>query len=131
VLSIDFSVVGVSNPTSTDSCDVAVTVGSTVTSVRGDGSTPVVVLHQNRPNPFNASTRIDFALGESGPVEFGIYDVSGQLVRTVLARHGSPGAYAQEWDGRDDMGHDVASGIYFFRLTVGSQAITRKAVLVR
>jgi hypothetical protein len=88
-------------------------------------------LYQNAPNPFNPSTRIDFTLDMAGPVSLRIYDISGRLVRSLVDGHRSVKSYTEEWDGRDDLGNEVASGIYFVQLTAGNKTLTRKAVLVR
>jgi hypothetical protein len=130
-LSINCSVVGVSNPTLVDSCNVSVFVGDTPTSISSKNIAFSFGLHQNWPNPFNPSTRIDFTLDEAGPVSLKIYDISGRLVRTLVDESRSPKSYMEEWDGRDVAGNDVASGVYFIRLTARGNTITRKAVLVR
>jgi hypothetical protein len=88
-------------------------------------------LYQNVPNPFNPSTRIDFTLDAAGPVSLRIYDISGRLVRTLVDGVRPAKSYTEEWNGWDELGNEVASGVYFVRLTAGSGTLTRKAVLVR
>jgi hypothetical protein len=107
--------------------------GQPVTSFETSITTPPyeLALYQNYPNPLNPSTRIDLTLDADGPVSLRIYDISGRIVRTVLAGDKAAGTYTEEWDGRNDIGNDVASGIYFIRLTAGNRTLTRKAVLVR
>jgi hypothetical protein len=88
-------------------------------------------LMQNQPNPFNPLTRIGFSVERSGPVTLRVYDIGGRLVRTLVDRTLPAGAHAEVWDGRDDAGSRVASGIYFYRLDAGSRSMTKKAVLLR
>jgi V8-like Glu-specific endopeptidase len=88
-------------------------------------------LYQNRPNPFNPTTVIDFSIDSATDVVLSIYDVSGTLVRTLVDRQLTPGIYAEQWDGRDQNGQAVATGIYLYRLQAGSKIMTRKAVLLK
>ena len=73
-------------------------------------------LTQNYPNPFNATTTIEFQLAAPAAVKLAIYDAIGQKVRTLVARHLAAGYYRTQWSGRNDDGHAVASGTYFYRL---------------
>jgi serine protease AprX len=89
------------------------------------------VLCQNYPNPFNAQTCIQYQLPKATKVFLAIYNVLGQRV-SVLADDLRPaGRYRVIWDGRDNHGLEVASGIYFTRLQAGEFAITKKMVLIR
>ncbi|MCH8149994.1 MAG: right-handed parallel beta-helix repeat-containing protein [Planctomycetes bacterium] len=88
-------------------------------------------LDQNYPNPFNPSTRIPFALERTADVYLAIYDVSGKLVQKLVDRRMSPGFYIEEWNGRDTIGHEVASGVYFYRLKTEGFSETRKMVLLK
>ncbi len=74
-------------------------------------------LAQNYPNPFNANTQITFALPKSGNTILEIYNVLGQKVSTLFNEYMSAGTKTVNWDGRDDQGTGVPSGIYFYRLT--------------
>lgn len=91
-----------------------------------------VVLYQNWPNPFTDGTRISFTAPETAPVELAVYDVVGRLVTRLepLRIAESDSGYV-DWDGRNRGGRQLASGIYFVRLRVGSAENVRKAVLVR
>ncbi len=87
----------------------------------------------NFPNPFNPTTTIPFAVG-SGPVrrvELDIFNALGQKTRTLVAGDMAAGMHQVNWDGRDDMGYAVASGMYLYRLTVGQRALTRRLILLR
>ncbi|HPN33411.1 MAG TPA: FlgD immunoglobulin-like domain containing protein [bacterium] len=88
-------------------------------------------LEQNYPNPFNAQTRLNFSLPEPGPVELFIYNLKGQRVRALLQRSMEPGRHFVLWDGCDDAGAPLASGIYLagFRTHLFSQV--RKLQLIR
>ena len=93
-------------------------------------------LFQNYPNPFNPDTWIPYALAEQAQVTISIYAVSGELVRTLHPGYKPAGVYltkekAVHWDGRDDFGTPVASGVYFYTLYAGSFQATRKAIIVR
>ena len=87
-------------------------------------------LAQNYPNPFNSSTVIRFALPRSGPVELALYNLVGQKVVTLVDGMRAAGSYTVHWDGRDDAGNALASGVYLYRLQAGGQVETRKLVLV-
>ncbi len=91
----------------------------------------LLFLRQNSPNPFSPATRIDFDLAEAGHASLRIYDVAGRLVRTLVSDRLVAGPYSRPWDGRDSGGNRVASGVYFYRLEVPGQALTKKMVVLR
>ena len=81
-------------------------------------NTPVkFVLDQNHPNPFNPSTAIGFQLSAFSKVELTILNILGQKVRTLVDEEKTAGTYSVIWDGFDDAGQPVDSGIYFYALT--------------
>jgi len=94
-------------------------------------------LSQNYPNPFNPTTTIKYSLSSVGdgaetlPTTLRIYNVLGEVVRTLVDEPRSPGIYYQVWDGKDDQGKEVASGIYFYRLKAGKFSETKKMVLLK
>jgi serine-type D-Ala-D-Ala carboxypeptidase/endopeptidase len=89
-------------------------------------------LDPNYPNPFNSSTVIPFALSEAAEVDLGVYNLGGQQVATLAAGWRRAGEYALYWDGRDDSGRGLASGIYVYRLRIGGAKVaTRKLTLIR
>lgn len=88
-------------------------------------------LSQNRPNPFQPPTHIAFALPATGPVRLRVYNVLGQPVATLVNRALPAGRHEIAWDGRDDHGRLVASGMYFYRLETRDYARTRKMVIMR
>ena len=84
-----------------------------------DGKIFSFKLFQNYPNPFNSSTIITYETVEEGNVTLKIYDILGREVRKLVNRSQKPGHYKVNWDGRNNQGKEVASGIYFYQLTVG------------
>jgi hypothetical protein len=101
------------------------------TSIASTTPSTQLELLQNTPNPFNPSTTITYTLHEPGVVTLAVYDVSGRLVRTLVNNeYRQAGERSVLWYGRDNRGRRVASGVYFYRLKVGREAISRKMVLV-
>jgi hypothetical protein len=88
-------------------------------------------LLQNRPNPFSAGTSIEYVLPKEMKVTLGIYDISGRLVRTLLQGAEPAGARRVTWDGRDEKGRSVASGIYFYKLEGPEESLTRKSLFLK
>ena len=83
------------------------------------------------PNPTRAGAWIHFSLGQAGPAKLSVFDVSGRRVRELLQGEGMEGAQTLFWDGRDEAGRELASGVYFYRLQAGERSLTRKLVLIR
>ena len=114
--------------------EVSVPVSTEPTAVEiseGDAVPSGYALSQNYPNPFNPETTIRYTLSETGAVHLSLYNVSGQLIRTLVEGERAAGSYSVTWDGRDDAGRDVASGMYLGRLEVGGFRSVRKVLLVR
>jgi YVTN family beta-propeller protein len=104
---------------------------------------PAVIHHfalgQNYPNPFNASTTIHYSVPDAGPAHAAIrlsgttleiYNILGQKVRTLVDEPKQPGNSVSTWDGKNDKGKEVASGIYLYRLKVGEFIETKKMLLL-
>ena len=91
----------------------------------------VLSLYQNYPNPFNLSTEIFFMLPKRSHVRIVIYDLVGRLVRELTDQEYDPGVHRICWDGRDDMGIPVASGVYLYRIIACSKSITKKMIVLR
>ena len=111
-------------------------VGGTATAVEEDMAPTVQlpsrpVLSQNWPNPFNSSTAIRFTLPAKGFVALTVYNLAGQPVATLTEGAREAGIYTVGWDGRDDRGFELASGVYLYRLHVGQHVETRKLLLLR
>jgi hypothetical protein len=88
-------------------------------------------LAQNTPNPFNPTTLIRYELSDREHVMLAVYDASGQLVRRLVDEVRPLGKNEAVWDGRSDAGTPVGSGVYFYRLTAGKFAESRKMVLLK
>jgi hypothetical protein len=97
--------------------------------------TPEIPTHyslaQNYPNPFNPSTTLAYSLKEPGHVTISIYNVLGQNVRTLIDEYQAAGNYTKVWNGHDDSGGEVASGIYFYRIKAGEFSDIKKMVLMK
>ena len=89
------------------------------------------MLDQNHPNPFNPSTTISFSLSTPSYVSLRIYDASGRYIRTLIDEPYDAGRHEERWDGRDDHGRELSSGLYFCRIEAGALSETRKMVLLR
>jgi hypothetical protein len=116
-----------------DHPDTLVAVELTVTPVSavGDDFPRHLVFHGAVPNPFNPATDIKFSLPRSTNVGLRVYDVSGRLVRTLVSGELAAGSHSERWDGRDETGLNVASGIYFARLLVDGESSIKQMALVR
>ncbi|MEJ2720540.1 MAG: M1 family aminopeptidase [bacterium] len=101
------------------------------TAVTSDPPSPRFELGQNYPNPFNPETRILFTMPSAAEASLKIYDVSGRLVRNLVAGRAAAGPHTVRWDGTNNAGEFVASGVYFYRLITGSRTATKKMVLLR
>jgi hypothetical protein len=89
------------------------------------------VLYQNYPNPFNPSTKIEFSLSERAQVKLEIYDITGRRVKKLLDEALPSGFWSVVWEGEDDSGVEVASGVYFYRLKTFQYTQTKKMVMIR
>jgi len=85
------------------------------------------------PNPFNPSTTVTFALPEAGRIQLAVYELGGRLVRTLAEGSFGVGPQQVPWDGRDDQGNPMASGVYFSKLTLpgGKGEMIQKMALIR
>jgi hypothetical protein len=91
----------------------------------------VTGLTGNSPNPFNPDTTIEFSLAQSGRVELMVYNLRGQRIRTLINDNRNAGTHSVVWNGIDDNGRPVASGMYFYRLKTAGFDQTRKALLLK
>ena len=109
------------------------TVGKRLTRL---GQIKQTALLQNYPNPFNPETWIPYILSEDRPVTISIYNISGQLVRTLALGNKTRGVYVDQskaayWNGHSDAGEAVGSGVYFYQLRAGDFITTRKMVIAK
>ena len=114
---------------------ITITLTSDVDDDEGDeGGIPFFELSQNHPNPFNLSTSIGFTVDRkqtSQPTTLKIYNILGQMVRTLVDENKKPGQYQVAWDGKDEEANEVSSGIYFYTLEVGDCRETKKMTLIK
>ena len=98
----------------------------------GDSSLPEeFALHQNYPNPFNPSTTISFSLARDSQTSIKVFNIQGKQIATLLNEHKKSGNHTITWDGKDQNGRDVASGIYYYRLETPFTVATQKLTLLR
>ena len=88
-------------------------------------------LLQNYPNPFNPETTILYQLNKGTMVTLKIYNTVGQLIKTLVEKTQAGGIHSINWDGRDEFGMDVASGVYLYQLKSENASEKRKMLLVR
>jgi len=89
------------------------------------------LLLRNYPNPFNPSTSVEFSLPSAGYAEVSVFNALGQKVRVLASGKMTAGAHSIRWDGCDDGGNSVASGIYLSRLTMGSRATAHRMLMMK
>lgn len=97
----------------------------------GDADVSRLALEQNRPNPFLRSTDVAFFIPTGGHVSLEVFAVSGRLVRTLARGQWSAGRHTVTWDGRDDAGAPVSSGVYLCRLNAAGEVLTRRMAVMR
>jgi len=88
-------------------------------------------LEQNAPNPFNPTTTIRFSVADDSHVRLIVYDVAGRRVRTLVDGNRRANVYKEVWDGTNDAGQSVATGVYFYRITAGKFVQTKKMLLLK
>jgi hypothetical protein len=119
-------------------CIVSDTLYGRLTEVGRDGTTPTnLKLFQNYPNPFNPATTVRYIVPEKGWVHLHVCDILGRKIRQLCDEQAYAGAYEIVWDGRDEQGHQVASGVYLYQLQFHSSTnrppvlLTGKMILLR
>jgi hypothetical protein len=111
--------------------DSFVYMGNNLGQVVGAGPALKNSLSQNYPNPFNPQTTIAFTIKDRGAVTLKVYNVNGELVRTLANDSRAAGSYTLVWDGHNDSGQSVSSGVYFYKLVTNSFSQTKKMVLLK
>ena len=109
----------------------AIQAAASAEFVANAGPAPRFALDRNRPNPFNPTTAIGFELPAAGRAELRIYSIRGMLVRTLVRGSLPAGRHTARWDGRDDSGRPLGSGIYLSELVSGGRRLTRKMSLLK
>ena len=97
----------------------------------GDERDNAVIEAQNYPNPFNPSTRISYNLKSPGNVNISVYDVTGKLVRELTSGYRSAGLHSIEWDGTNQAGASVPSGMYYYKITSKDGIKTESMILLK
>ncbi len=92
---------------------------------------PQLVLRRNVPNPFNPKTEIEYRLDRESEVRLEIFDLAGRLVRVLDSGLRPAGPHRAVWDGTDENGHPLSSGVYFYRLNRGEESLTRKMTMLK
>jgi flagellar hook assembly protein FlgD len=108
-------------------------VADTVTAIEDEftGIPEKFSLIQNFPNPFNPVTIISYQLPKNSSVELTVYNTVGQPIRTLVNSNQSAGTYQLQWDGKNDKGVNVSTGLYFYRIKAGSFVQMKKMMLIK
>lgn len=114
-----------------DHLPVIVTLSFPENTVVADAAPPLMPTLDVRPNPFNPTTTIHFTLAEAGHLLLNVYDSSGRRIATLADGPHSAGEFAKVWDGTNDRGEEIGSGIYFARIVSDRFSATKKMVLLR
>jgi len=115
----------------TSACDVLISRNIDDTISVQERSPAGFVLKNNYPNPFNPSTSIGLSLDKGGEISLDIYNIMGQKIRELADGYMTDGYHDIVWNGRDDRGAPVASGVYLYRLKMGEQVMTKRMMLTR
>ncbi len=91
----------------------------------------VTELQGNYPNPFNPSTTIRYSVKETSPVSIGIYNVKGQLVKTLVNEEKTSGNHYAVWNGLDNNNQPASSGVYFYKMRAGTYSSTKKMIMMK
>jgi hypothetical protein len=123
-------IVPIAKKTHTQSSSISVTV--VVATDKSKTLLPEAFsLSQNYPNPFNSETVIKYALTEDCHVKLIIYNMLGQKVKTLVDEHQNAGFRIVQWNGRNDEGNEVASGLYLYRIETPNYSKNKKMILLR
>ncbi len=96
-----------------------------------NGVPTTFALSQNYPNPFNPTTNIDYALSKQSFVSIKVYNLLGQEVRMLASEEKGAGVYTASWDGTDNLGKEVPSGMYLYKMTAGNFSETKKMMMLK
>ncbi|MCD6181257.1 MAG: T9SS type A sorting domain-containing protein [Candidatus Cloacimonetes bacterium] len=135
-IQITFNTAGLDVGDYTSYCIITSDIGQIITipitlTVRTTAPFTAPILEQNRPNPFNPFTRIDYQLTAEARVKLKIYNSCGQYIRTLVNNTMSAGTHYAYWDGNDAHGNRSPSGIYYYQLAAGNKKQTKKMTLLK
>lgn len=99
-------------------------------SQQGENIAEGFSLEQNYPNPFNPVTTINYSLSKNGIVNLTVFDITGKAIRTLVNINQSKGSYSLVWNGMDNSGNNVSSGVYFYRLQINNSFIDTKRMIL-
>jgi len=115
-----------------DGVSVIVEVPFTFNGTEGDEIVIVATkLHGNYPNPFNPVTNIAYSIKTAGKVTLEVYNIKGQLVKTLVNEVMETGDHTAIWNGKDNTGKSVSSGVYFYKMKAGNYTATNKMILMK
>lgn len=117
-----------------DNAVVDIPLTANITTVSNDDNSVEIVnsnLSQNYPNPFNPETTISFFVSQSSEVEITVYNLKGSKVKTLVRDSFSPGEHSVVWNGLNNQGQEVASGVYLYKMKTGQFSRTKKMILVK
>ncbi|HPN39159.1 MAG TPA: T9SS type A sorting domain-containing protein [Melioribacteraceae bacterium] len=127
-----FMLIGYTNSKDNYIDDIFITYFETnTTNVNGESYLPKDYLYNNYPNPFNPSTTINYSIAEASEVKLRIFDVTGQIVKELVNEYKNSGFYSVFWEGKNDRGDFVASGVYYCLLTAGNRSFINKLALIK
>jgi flagellar hook assembly protein FlgD len=119
------------NSFTTTSWDTIKVVTGVSVADRGVGQPSGYRLEQNYPNPFNPTTTITYAIGEAGFTRLTVYNALGEAVRTLFEGRQAPGEYRAAWDGKDERGNSMSSGVYILSLVSGTHRQSIRMTLMK
>jgi hypothetical protein len=112
----------------------SIMIPTSVNSSVSNGEPYDIILYQNYPNPFNAVSTIKYSLPEASKVVLEIFNINGQVVKTLVNENQTAGMKSQKWDGTDSSNIKVSSGIYIYRIQIdghNSKIQSKKMVLIK
>ena len=134
-LGFHWNVVSTDGQLSTDASNgpryVVFDIGYMLSNVEELGIPDVFALHQNYPNPFNPVTSIRYDIPSTSMVTISIYSMLGQKVKTLTSKMHQPGFYSAQWNGTNDIGTAVSSGMYICKINAGSFTSINKMILMK
>ena len=105
---------------------------SLIVSAGDDNPLPYkFTLEQNHPNPFNPMTSISYSIPSAGEVNLSVFNTLGQRIITLVDNYQDAGTYIVEWNGTNDCGDPVSSGIYFYKIMINNDTECRKMLLLK
>jgi len=133
----DYDGFGVYCPDDSSTCDIIAVEAGRMNSLIAAGvqdevqDTVEQLVARSFPNPFNPAVSIVYTVPAAGPVVLAVHDLSGRRVRTLVDAHRSAGDHVDRWNGTDDTGAALASGVYFYHVETGSRSANGKLLLIR